>query len=175
MSNGKVPQSTKEDNRETHRSDVSIDDSVTRRNRIVTIAFSLTMSHRNRSRDVSSEDAHRSPSTSKQPGSESRVSCSSNKRPSTFNKAADIDDPPFSRLFLLIPKDMSEDELRQAFQVHGSIQDIHMVRDRRNQESKGIAYVKYEKASAAARAMEEMNGTVISPHIRPVKVTIDRR
>ena len=50
-----------------------------------------------------------------------------------------------------------------------------MVRDRRNQESKGIAYVKYEKASAAARAMEEMNGTVISPHIRPVKVTIDRR
>ena len=88
---------------------------------------------------------------------------------------------------------MSEDELRQAFQVHGSIQDIHMVRDRRNQESKGkdsrlnidpslkdvsfrkgIAYVKYEKASAAARAMEEMNGTVIAPHIRPVKVSLIR-
>ena len=34
----------------------------------------------------------------------------------------------------------------------------------------GIAYVKYEKASAAARAMEEMNGTVIAPHVRPLKV-----
>ena len=39
----------------------------------------------------------------------------------------------------------------------------------------GIAYVKYEKASAAARAMEEMNGTVIPPHIRPVKVRSDDR
>jgi RNA recognition motif-containing protein len=34
----------------------------------------------------------------------------------------------------------------------------------------GIAYIKYEKASAAARAMEEMNGTVIAPHVRPLKV-----
>jgi RNA recognition motif-containing protein len=34
----------------------------------------------------------------------------------------------------------------------------------------GIAYIKYEKASAAARAMEEMNGTVIAPHARPLKV-----
>ena len=60
-----------------------------------------------------------------------------NKRPSTFQKTGDVDDPPFSRLFLLIPKAMSEEELRQAFQVHGTIQDIHMVRDRRNHESKG--------------------------------------
>ncbi len=34
----------------------------------------------------------------------------------------------------------------------------------------GIAYIKYEKASAAARAMEEMNGTAIAPHVRPLKV-----
>jgi hypothetical protein len=84
------------------------------------------MSSRNRSRDVSSEDLN------KQLSSESR------KRQSTFNKTPDVDDPPFSRLFLLIPKAMSEDELRTAFLVHGTIQDIHMVRDRRNQESKGL-------------------------------------
>lgn len=59
------------------------------------------------------------------------------KRPSSFYKTADVDDPPFSRLFLLIPKAMSEDELRQAFLVHGTIQDIYMVRDRRSHESKG--------------------------------------
>jgi len=34
----------------------------------------------------------------------------------------------------------------------------------------GIAYIKYEKASAAARAMEEMNGVIIPPHTRSVKV-----
>jgi hypothetical protein len=94
------------------------------------------MNNRNRSRDVSSEDINRS-SSNKQLSSESRLTCSSNKRQSAYNKTADIDDPPFSRLFLLIPKAMSEDELRQAFQVHGTIQDIHMVRDRRNEESKG--------------------------------------
>ena len=120
------------------------------------------MENRTRSRDASSEDPERS--------STKATANSSSKRSSAFQKTADVDDPPFSRLFLLIPKAMSEEELRQAFQVHGTIQDIHMVRDRRNQESKGIAYVKYEKASAAARAMEEMNGTVIPPHVRPVKV-----
>ena len=139
------------------------------------------MDNRNRSRDVSSEDEHRS-STKPTSSRNNRQKLSS-----FFNRTADVDDPPFSRLFLLIPKAMSEEELRQAFQVHGKIQDIHMVRDRRNQESKGlnstvmsliefhrsilgIAYIKYEKASAAARAMEEMDGTVIAPHVRPLKV-----
>ncbi|CAF1089188.1 unnamed protein product [Rotaria magnacalcarata] len=124
------------------------------------------MSDRDRSRDASLEDQDRSSnkltSCDNQPQQLSRI----------FYRTADVDDPPFSRLFLLIPKAMSEDELRNAFQVHGKIQDIHMVRDRRSQESKGIAYIKYEKASAAARAMEEMNGTVISPHVRPLKAII---
>ena len=60
------------------------------------------------------------------------------KRPSPFYKTADVDDPPFSRLFLLIPKAMSEDELRQAFVVHGTIPDIYIVRDRRSHESNGL-------------------------------------
>lgn len=90
------------------------------------------MDNRNRSRDVSSEDQHRS-STKPTSSRNNRQKLSS-----FFNKTADVDDPPFSRLFLLIPKAMSEEELRQAFQVHGKIQDIHMVRDRRNQESKGL-------------------------------------
>ncbi|CAF1361441.1 unnamed protein product [Adineta steineri] len=115
----------------------------------------------NRSRDASVENLNE------------QLKCiSRNKRQTVFTRTGDVDDPPFSRLFLLIPKAMSEDELRKAFLIHGTIQDIHMVRDRRNQESKGIAYIKYEKASAAARAMEEMNGVVISPHTRPVKTII---
>ena len=58
----------------------------------------------------------------------------------TFQKTADVDDPPFSRLFLLIPKALSEDELRQAFAVHGIIEDIFIVRDRKSRESKGYYY-----------------------------------
>jgi hypothetical protein len=90
------------------------------------------MSNRNRSRDVSSEDQHRL-SNKKNSSRNNRQQLST-----LFNKTADVDDPPFSRLFLLIPKALSEEELRQAFQIHGKIQDIHMVRDRRNQESKGL-------------------------------------
>ena len=92
----------------------------------------VMMNNRNRSRDVSSEDQNRS--------SDNQMS-SHNKGQqlsTLFNKTADVDDPPFSRLFLLIPKAMSEDELRNAFQIHGKIQTIHMVRDRRSQESKGL-------------------------------------
>lgn len=91
------------------------------------------MNDRTRSRDVSSEDQHRSSTKSQSSRNNRQQQLSS----SLFHKTADVDDPPFSRLFLLIPKAMSEDELRNAFQIHGKIQDIHMVRDRRNQESKG--------------------------------------
>ena len=86
------------------------------------------MNKLNRSRDTSLENTHH----------EQLSFESEDKQKSTYTKTADVDDPPFSRLFLLIPKAMSEDELRQAFQIHGTIQDIHMVRDRRNQESKGF-------------------------------------
>jgi hypothetical protein len=91
------------------------------------------MDNRNRSRDVSSEDQNRS--------SNKHSSSQINRQQlsTVFNKTADVDDPPFSRLFLLIPKAMSEDELRNAFQIHGKIQDIHMIRDRRSQESKGFS------------------------------------
>lgn len=91
------------------------------------------MNDRDQSREVSSENPTKQPSSL-----EFGIPLSSKKSQSTFHKTADVDDPPFSRLFLLIPKAMSEDELRNAFEVHGSIQDIHMVRDRRNQESKGF-------------------------------------
>ena len=94
------------------------------------------MNKLNRSRDISLENI------------DEQVSFESEyKQKLTYTKTADVDEPPFSRLFLLIPKAMSEDELRQAFQIHGTIQDIYMVRDRRNQESKGfqnvINYISY--------------------------------
>jgi len=87
------------------------------------------MSNRNRSRDASSDGLNE----------QLLFESHDKQRQSTFNKTADVDDPPFSRLFLLIPKAMSEDELRKAFLIHGVIQDIFIVRDRRNLESKGFS------------------------------------
>ena len=39
-------------------------------------------------------------------------------------------------------------------------------------ENKGIAYVKFAKASEAARAMEKLHGTTIADNPKPIKVII---
>ncbi|CAF1074033.1 unnamed protein product [Didymodactylos carnosus] len=95
-----------------------------------------------------------------------------NHLPRPNNQQKDADNPPFSRLFLLVPRTMNESELNDVFKKFGVIEDVWLVRDRRNREGKGIAYIKYELASEAARAQEEMNGKIIGSHSRPLKVII---
>ncbi|CAF1424756.1 unnamed protein product [Didymodactylos carnosus] len=95
-----------------------------------------------------------------------------NHLPHSNNHQTDADNPPFSRLFLLVPRAMSESELNDAFKKFGVIEDVWLIRDRRNSEGKGIAYIKYELASEAARAQEEMNGKIVGSHSRPLKVII---
>lgn len=65
---------------------------------------------------------------------------------------------------------MKDDEIKDAFSAFGSIEDIWMVRDRMTKENKGICYVKYDRASSAARAIEEMDGKVIGNDPKPIKV-----
>lgn len=40
----------------------------------------------------------------------------------------------------------TDDELHEAFCVHGSVTDAHVARDRESQKSKGFALVQYAKA-----------------------------
>lgn len=49
------------------------------------------------------------------------------------------------RLFVLIPKTMTEDELHEYFKQFGDIDNIAIIRDRETKENKGFAYVKYFK------------------------------
>lgn len=65
---------------------------------------------------------------------------------------------------------MKEEEIKEAFAVFGTIEDIWMVKDRMTKENKGICYVKYDKASSAAKAIEEMDGHVIGSDPKPIKV-----
>lgn len=83
------------------------------------------------------------------------------------------DDPPYSRCFILCSKDTTEQELDRHFQRYGRIQDIWIVKDHQTKIGKGIAYIKYSKASEAARAVEEMSGRYLNDrHQRPIKVFI---
>ncbi|XP_040213602.1 RNA-binding protein 45 isoform X2 [Rana temporaria] len=93
---------------------------------------------------------------------------SSGFRPSVGN----LDDPPNSRVFLVVCRSVSEDIIREKFCAFGEIQDVWVVRDKQTKESKGIAYVKYAKSSHACRAMEGMHGRQLGDGSKPIKVFI---
>lgn len=82
-----------------------------------------------------------------------------------------LDEPPNSRIFLVISKYTSESVLRERFSPFGDIQDIWVVRDKHTKESKGVAFVKFARSSQACRAMEEMHGQCLGPNdTKPIKV-----
>uniref|UniRef100_A0A8C4Q762 RNA binding motif protein 45 n=1 Tax=Eptatretus burgeri TaxID=7764 RepID=A0A8C4Q762_EPTBU len=81
------------------------------------------------------------------------------------------DDPPNSRLFLMVNKATKYRQLWDLFEQFGEIQDIRVLKDRDTQESKGLAYVKFSKASQACRAMEELNGKKLRDG-KPMKILI---
>ncbi|XP_038607209.1 RNA-binding protein 45 isoform X2 [Tachyglossus aculeatus] len=84
-----------------------------------------------------------------------------------------LDEPPNSRVFLVISKSTPESVLRDRFSAFGDIQDIWVVRDKHTKESKGIAFVKFARSSQACRAMEEMHGQCLGPNdAKPIKVFI---
>lgn len=49
------------------------------------------------------------------------------------------------RLFVVVPKSLSEAELREHFVQFGDIDYVSIVRDRNTRDSKGFAYVKYHR------------------------------
>lgn len=49
------------------------------------------------------------------------------------------------RLFVIIPKSMTDTELYDTFKQYGDIDYANIIRDRDTKESKGFAYVKYYK------------------------------
>ena len=60
-----------------------------------------------------------------------------------------------SRVFVMCPKTFGEEELRAKFVDYSSdIEYVQIVKDHETRESKGVAYVKFTKASTAALAIE---------------------
>ncbi|XP_063691273.1 RNA-binding protein 45-like [Bolinopsis microptera] len=84
----------------------------------------------------------------------------------------DHDNPPFSRLFVVCSKNHTDDDIKEAFGSYGKLQDVWVVTDRNTQERKGIAYIKFEKASEAHIAMEKLHGETIGGDSKPLKVLL---
>ncbi|KAI3389633.1 hypothetical protein SNEBB_001347 [Seison nebaliae] len=77
------------------------------------------------------------------------------------------DAPPFSRLFVMAPKEATVDQLKDAFSNYGIVENIHQIKDKN-----GLCYIKFSKASSAALAMENLNGKKICGYDWPLKCLI---
>eukprot|EP00882_Tetradesmus_deserticola_P025144 GHRQ01027603.1.p2 GENE.GHRQ01027603.1~~GHRQ01027603.1.p2 ORF type:complete len:206 (+),score=63.03 GHRQ01027603.1:79-696(+) len=64
--------------------------------------------------------------------------------------------PLHSRLFIVCGRSVEEDVLKQAFLPFGNLENIKLIKE------KGVCFVKYDKASSAALAMESLNGAVLN-------------
>lgn len=87
--------------------------------------------------------------------------------------------PPYSKLFIVCDKEITEDEIEKSFNRFGRIEYCRMIKEKKNDPSsssvKSMCYIKYDKTSSAAEAMEEMNGKPLTNshhHSSPIKIQI---
>ncbi|XP_028325386.1 RNA-binding protein 45 [Gouania willdenowi] len=66
----------------------------------------------------------------------------------------DVEDEELTRIFVMIPKTFSEDDLKDTFKEYGDIEYCVIIKNKSTGESKGLGYVRYYKPSQAAHAIE---------------------
>ncbi len=57
-----------------------------------------------------------------------------------------------------LARNTSEEELRQLFEAHGTVQSCTLVLDKQTGSSKGFAFVEMPKPGEAKAAMKRLNG-----------------
>ncbi|XP_056147903.1 RNA-binding protein 45 [Lampris incognitus] len=66
----------------------------------------------------------------------------------------DVEDEELTRIFVMIPKTFSEEDLKDTFKEYGDIEYCVIIKNKFTGESKGLGYVRYYKPSQAALAIE---------------------
>ncbi len=54
--------------------------------------------------------------------------------------------------------EMTEQELRESFEAHGQVQEVHMVSDRETGRPKGFGFVEMPTSAEAQAAIDALNG-----------------
>lgn len=81
-----------------------------------------------------------------------------------------------SRVFVLCPKTFGDEELRAKFADYNSdIEYVQIVRDHETRESKGVAYVKFNKPSTAALAIENCDKSLKAVIAEPKSAKLSRQ
>ncbi|KAM3606018.1 uncharacterized protein V6R79_009261 [Siganus canaliculatus] len=71
----------------------------------------------------------------------------------------DVEDEELTRIFVMIPKTFSEEDLKNTFKEYGEIEYCVIIKNKTTGESKGLGYVRYYKPSQAAIAIENCDKT----------------
>ena len=74
-----------------------------------------------------------------------------------------------------IPFTTTEDELRAAFEQHGSVASVNVITDRETGRPRGFAFVEMDDASAAEEAMRALDGSDLGGRSLRVNEAQDRR
>jgi RNA recognition motif-containing protein len=101
-----------------------------------------------------------------------KMAFESHSHNSSGSGSIDIDNPPFSRVFIVCGRSLTSEDVKDAFSVYGTVEDVRMVKDKITRENKGICFVKFTKASSAAMAIEYLDGKVIGNDSKPIKVRL---
>ncbi|KAI0334194.1 hypothetical protein GY45DRAFT_1243119 [Cubamyces sp. BRFM 1775] len=81
-----------------------------------------------------------------------------------------------SRLFLRnLAFTCTEDDLRELFQVHGEVSQVHLVLDPSTKRSKGLAYVSFAKPEYALAAYEALDKTSFQGRLLHILPAVDRK
>jgi cold-inducible RNA-binding protein len=76
-----------------------------------------------------------------------------------------------------LPHSTTESELRNIFEVHGTVEKVSLVTDRETGRSRGFAFVEMTNANEAEKAIAALNGTDLggrSLNINEAKPKSDR-
>lgn len=73
------------------------------------------------------------------------------------------------------PNDMDDTDLREMFELYGTITSARVVMDRATRKSKCFGFVEFAKASEATEVIELLNGKTISGKLITVTKAEERQ
>jgi RNA recognition motif-containing protein len=74
-----------------------------------------------------------------------------------------------------LPFSTTEDDLRAAFEAHGSVASVSVITDRETGRSRGFGFVEMEDAGAADEAMRALDGSDLGGRNLRVNEAQERR
>jgi RNA recognition motif-containing protein len=74
-----------------------------------------------------------------------------------------------------LPFSASEEELRELFEVHGTVVSVSVITDRETGRSRGFGFVEFEDAARAGAAVQALDGRDLGGRALRVNEATDRR